>query len=290
MKTALPAALVKAPPPGIYPNVPFSEYLKWPLLSYSAIKYGRSPQGSMKKLSAAFDGELTSPPTDDMVLGSALHTAFLEPELSHEKVALWDGKVRRGDEWEQFKRKHAGKAILTQKAHEKMVSMTRSIRANKWVQANIGLGVKTEVSAVGTYNGVQVRGRADILLDDMIVDIKKMRGVDTRTITNTIFSFGYHIQAAIYRKLFNRDRFVLICVEGTKPYDCVAVELMDDVLTMGETDTVTILDQYKHAVKIGRFAGQCDDLLPINVPDWMADKDAAAAITIGGEGVFGEDE
>ncbi len=274
---------------GLHRNVPFADYLKWPLLSYSVIKHGRAPGGSMKRLKAAYDGELLKPPTDDMVLGQALHVAFLEPELMVSKVASFAG-VRRGSQWEQFKEENAGKAILTAKMHDRLIEMTRAIRSHKWVSENVPLNMDTEVSAVGTFHGATVKGRADLLIGDAIVDVKKMSGVDIRTITNTIFRFGYHIQGAVYRKLFDRSRVILICVEDKRPFDCVPVELMDDVLDRGEDEASEVIDQYRFAVKTNTFAGQSDDLLPINVPEWMQDADAAAQITIGGESAFGEDE
>src|SRR5688572_22040706 len=106
------------PEPGIHLGVPFADYLRWPFLSQSTLKEGRN---SMAHLKARLDGQRSITVTDDMVLGSALHCAFLEPELMLQKVAVWDGDARRGKAWDEFCEENAGCFLLTRNMHTKLV-------------------------------------------------------------------------------------------------------------------------------------------------------------------------
>lgn len=267
------------PGPGIWPHVPFADYLKWPLFSNSKFKAGRE---SMAHLKAELDGERFLVPSDDMILGSAMHVAFLEPELVPTRVALWKGEARRGDEWKAFKEENAGKIILTANAHAKLTGMVRSLRAHPWVRSIIGSIEATELSAIGKIHGVPFKGRLDALAPDMILDLKKVRSGDSRSFTSACMTYGYHTQGFCYRKLFDRDRFVLLTVEDEPPFDVVPYELSPAFLRHGERDAIVILDQYKFAQRTNQWPGRSGDIVQLEVPEWAISDDEASAITIDG--------
>ena len=63
-------------PPGLYPNVPFAEYLRYEGLSQTTLKAGlRSPKHLRHAATQA-----ARPPSPAQILGEALHTRVLEPE------------------------------------------------------------------------------------------------------------------------------------------------------------------------------------------------------------------
>lgn len=272
------------PTPGIHKGVPFIDYLRWPILSQSVLKEGRE---SMAHLHAALLGHTAIEPTDDMILGSALHTAFLEPDLFSEKVALWNGKRRYGNEWDAFQWQHRGKAILTPGFYERCVGMVEALRRHPEVMAWQDRIEAVEVSCVGSVAGVPFKGRVDALTADPIWDIKKTRKTTDRAINATILAFGYHIQAYCYRELFNRDRFCLAFVEDRVPYDVRVVELSDTWLKIGEQETVGLLQSYQHCMKTGVWPGRSDTIEIIEPPTFLSDLYSAAdEITFEGEAAF----
>lgn len=264
------------PDEGLYQDVPFADYLAWNLPSQSSIKAGRI---TMAHLKAALDGERTVKVTDDMTLGAALGVAFLEPAQMATRVVLWDGGIRRGKEWDAFRLEHAGKAILTENMYRKLDGMVKSLRRNAAVRKWVSTIEAVEVSVVGKIEGVKVKGRCDALpATGPIVDIKKVTSCDDRTIAAVVERLGYFIQGALYRKLFNRRGFELLCVEGTYPHDVRRVTFTEDYLSDG-LDTVTgILNGMKHCQQTGIWPGYGDEPLELDIPAWRD-----AGFTIEGE-------
>ena len=259
-----------APKPGTYFDVPMTDYLRWPLLSQSVLKEGRA---SMAHLKAAMDGERVKEQTDDMILGSALHCCFLEPAMMLQKVVLWDGGRRYGGKWDEFEAEHAGKAILTEGNYQNLLGMMTALRRHQVVRAWAGQIEATEVAAVGEVAGVRMKGRCDAITPEPLVDLKKVQSADPRLITKAVLTFGYHIQAYIYRKLFGRSRFMLICVEGTPPYDVVAYELAPSFIRQGEHDALDLLEQVRACQQSGLWPGRAADVVTLEPPEWLAGDD-----------------
>lgn len=261
---------MNAPPPcfdpkiGTYRNVAEAEYRKWPLPSQSQFKAGRASMAHMKAAMEAGD----SAPTDAKRLGSALHVAFLEPKLMLEKVVKWEGAARRGAEWTAFAAEHAHQTILTAPQHAQMVGMVRSLRAHPFVKAWQSKSQDVEVSAIGEYCGVLCKGRCDALTPDPLVDVKKVRSGDLRTFTSDILKYGYHMQAALYRRLFDRERFVLVAVEDRAPYDVVPYELSPSMLKLGDDQLQALVFGYRECLRTGEWPGRSSEIVMVEPPEW----------------------
>lgn len=276
--------------PGIYHGITFTDYQRWPLMSQSVLKCGKQ---SMKHLKCALDGQREFVSTDDMLLGSALHTAFLEPAEFPNRVALWEGGRRYGKEWDAYCNENASKVILTQGYHEKLCGMVAALRADRRIQEWAGRVEGVEVSCVGNICGVPFKGRVDAITADPIWDLKKTVKMDDHSINSTIKNFGYHIQAHCYRKLFGRDRFCLAFVEDSPPFDVRVVELSPAWLRIGRDDTNALLGRYLHCVEHNKWPGVSEEIDLIEPPTYLSDEyaeDDADAITFNGVGAFGKKE
>lgn len=249
--------------PGIYNNVPFDDYLAWPHLSQSTIKEGRK---SMAHMRAAMDA--SREPTDAMLLGSALHVAFLEPELMLERVTKWEHR-RAGADWEAFKHDNAGRIILTDKAHHHLVGMVRSLRQHAEVRKWLARIDATEVSAVGDFFGTTCKARADALTSDPLIDLKTVADGDPRKVRNQAWELGYYIQAAVHTHLLKRDRFVLLTVESTPPYDVAAWEFPPAFIAAGETEAREICDRYRECARAGFWPGRSQTIQTLEAPPWI---------------------
>ena len=279
--TTIPDRVI--PEPGIYYDIPFEQYLQWDFLSQSVLKEGRESAAHLK---AAIDGERIKEQTDDMALGTALHCAFLEPELMPQKVVCWDNGARRGKAWAEFQDEHEGKTILTPDRYDSLCGMVRSMRKHPFVREWWVKTEAVEVSAVGEIEGVLMKGRADALTPEPLVDLKKVRSTHPAAITRTVLQFGYHIQAPIYNRLFGRSRFVLLCVEDKPPYDVVPFELSPAMLRMGWEETTDLLSDYKQCLASGVWPGRSEQIVTLEPPAYMSSGDG---ITLDGESAFGEE-
>ena len=258
-------------------NLPFPAYLALPHWSQSSIKAMR--QSPAHALHARDYGMKKA--TDAMLLGSALHVAFLEPELMPTRVVLWDGPRRAGGDWEEFKAEHSGKIILTQALHRSLVGMVRSMRAHPFVREWAGKIEAVEVSAIGDVFGLKVKRRAVALTDDPLIDIKKVRSADPRAIANAVIEYGYDIQAHTYHTLFNRSRHVLLCVEDTEPFDVVPYELSPAFLGRGARETQRFIEQIHECEASGVWTGRSAVAVELDPPSWSVEP--AKPITIGGK-------
>jgi len=252
--------------PGLFPNMPFIDYLKWPIPSQSTLKHGRE---SMAHLKAAIDGERIIEPTDDMILGTTLHAAFLEPDETEGRIAVWYGGRRYGKEWTLFSEANSGKIIITDAQEYKLAGMLRSLRRCKLV-TDLMNKVDVELSAIGDFHGWLMKARCDALAKDVIVDLKKVRTADPRKFTYAAIDYGYHIQAAVYRKLFRRDRFILVCVEESPPYDVVPYELSPAFVRAGEAEAARIVEQAIECEKTGVWPGRSGgEICQLEPPEWL---------------------
>lgn len=272
------------PSPGLYPGVDFEDYLRWPLLSQSVLKHGRE---SMAHLKAAIDGARTVKITDDMTLGSALHTAFLEPELAARRIAVWEGERRAGKAWDEFCMENVGRYKLTLNMHERLIGMVRSLRAHPVVREWLGKIEATEMSGIGTIRDVPIKGRCDAVTPDPLVDLKKVSCGDLHAITRTILDFGYHLQGYIYRRIFDRERFMLITVEDAPPYDVVACEMSPAMLREGEREVLRLLDQYRWCRDRNEWPGRSNEIVQIELPEWLLELDEHEQVTFGGKPLVG---
>jgi len=254
------------PKHGLYFNVQEHEYRAWPLPSQTQFKAGAASPAHMQAAMEAGD----SAPTDAKRLGSALHVAFLEPELMPSKVVRWDGGVRKGKAWDEFCDEHATKTILTPAQHEQLVGMVRSLRKHPFVREWQTKVEGVEVSAIGEFCGVPCKGRCDALTPSPLVDLKKVRSGDIRSFTNDIVRYGYHMQAAMYRKLFNRDRFVLLTVEDKAPFDVVPYEMSPALLREGDARLQALVLEYRRCKETGIWPGRSDEIVLIECPEWVA--------------------
>ncbi len=272
--------------PGIYRAIPFEVYLRTPLMSQSVLKQARK---SMKHLKCALDGQRCVKVTDDMTLGSALHTCFLEPAKALERFALWTGPRRAGKEWEAFKEQNEGKALLTPGMYENLTGMVDALRQNEHVAEWMPRQVDVECSCIGEIEGVPFKGRVDALTEDPIWDLKKVSGTDDRTIINTIHTFGYHIQGACYLHLFKRKRFCLGFVEDKPPYDVRPVQLSPTWLAIGHKEAAALIQRYKLALETDYWPGASEKMDVLEPPEWAAGK-VGSSVTFGGESAFDEKE
>ena len=254
--------------PGLFPGVPFADYLQWPIPSQSTLKHGRE---SMSHLKSAMDGERFIEPTDDMILGTALHTAYLEPDEAAERIAVWAGGRRYGKEWTLFREANRDRIIITESQKYQLQGMVESLRKAEIVKAlTMTDRIEVELGAVGYFHNWLMKARCDAISTGAIIDLKKVRTADPRKFTYAAIEYGYHIQAAVYRRLFDRDRFILVCVEDQPPYDVVPYELSPAFVRAGETEAVKIIERAQECEKTGIWPGRSGgEVCQLEPPEWL---------------------
>jgi len=243
-----------------------------PECSQSTLKHGLS---SMAHLKAAMDKERTIVPTDAMILGSCLHTCFLEPDTAKDRIAVWPESMGRrfGQKWQTFIECNQNRYIITEAASANLNGMLASLRKHKVVKAWMSRMQGVEVAAFGDIDGFRMKARCDALSDDPMFDLKKTTSCDYESVQRTIIKYGYDIQAAVYRRLFDRERFVCIFVEDEPPYDVVAYELNHQILRRADQIVKTLIVNAKECQKTGVWPGRCDEIVEMELPGWVQDQE-----------------
>lgn len=185
--------------------------------------------------------------------GTYLHTGILEPHKIAKEIAVFNGKTRYGKAWEEFKRLHKGKTVITEKQKEQGDAMIEAVKNSPVCMSC--LEGEAEVSlfnqllvADGTiyapfyskaltpegWVGVKkvptkgfeltVKVRADCLGEYFISDLKSTSGRATQgtSVRNSISKYKYDLSAALYLDMFSLnnpdiDAFIWIFASKENP-------------------------------------------------------------------------
>jgi exodeoxyribonuclease VIII len=209
----------------------------------------------LKRSAAHMKHDMDNPqePTQAMIIGSATHSAILEPVLF---VKEW-GRLPEGDGRSKAVKQAKAELIsefgadhiLKPDAYDNILAMRDSVFGNA-LALDLLDGADTETSHYWTQNGVACKARIDALpredspWNDCVVDIKTTANAHPDEFRRSVFNFSYHIQARHYLSAAERDRFIFIVVERDAPH-CVAIyELDEAALELGRQDREFLLGQW----------------------------------------------
>lgn len=114
-----------------------------------------------------------------------------------------------------------------------------------------GTGLEIPVKAL-----IDLLPREDSEYSSCVADLKSTRDASPINFNRSVFSFGYHIQAAFYLDMINavnesRDTFCFIVQENKKPFQSGKRVLHVDFLDMGRNEYQSALSNYCKCLKSG---------------------------------------
>ena len=264
--------------PGITTDIPFEQYLKLPGLSASAMKkLMRSP--------LAFKWNQDHPDhasTPAMALGTAAHTAILEPHRMRTEYVLWDGD-RRGKAWSDFKEANASKSILTAGEFSDVKGMHDSIHGYGPAERYLKDGIaEVTIQWLDPNTGRLMRGRIDwvTVIDGHItlVDLKTTRDSSPRKFGADSYKLGYHIQFALYCDGWyyltgQFPRFVALVVESKAPYEPAVFNVPEDVLAQGHEEYMRLQATLKECEDTNTWPPFAQEEQELALPSWAVGND-----------------
>lgn len=176
--------------------------------------------------------------TPALILGSAVHTATLEPENFEDEFAIApkvDRRTKAGKEtWAQFLKESEGKETLTVEQMETIIGIKSSIASHP-IASQMIIGGEGEHSYFVTdeETGLELKCRPDYMKNNALIDLKTCQDASPKGFARAMANLGYHIQAAYYLDVYNKangtnlDEFYFLAVETTKPY-AVAIYKVDE--------------------------------------------------------------
>ena len=189
--------------------------------------------------------------------GSAFHTFCLEPHLFADECAVCpsvDRRTKIGKEtWAKFKEAAGEKIVIQENEVERMDDM-RDTLINHPVAADLLFGgnVEYERTLISNPNDIgsgssltpdALKGRVDVLRkhSNIMVDLKTCQDASPDAVRRTVLSFGYHVQAAFYSRLYKdvyheNPAFFFAFIEKEPPHGVLVVSLDDDWMDYGEAE------------------------------------------------------
>ena len=304
--------------PGIYDDLPFSDYVKIDAMNFHTLK---EVMKSPLHLKATLDG-LRKPDTDTFRLGRAIHSAILTPRLFSKEFKISDGccaKLKSGankgnncgkparwscDDVHFFCGTHKSEAPNAKEAadtltHAQMqtVVAVRDHVTRHPAAATLSMDGQPEVTIVFEHSGVLCKSRIDWLTAGGLLDLKKCQPgtTDDRSILKAVAKFGYYQQIAFYSLAVESiqgrmPQAELLFVEDSAPHDVVSMPIDSQTMAIGLAEVEQMLATYKRCKADDYWPGMHERSVSIEtgrvrrggLPKWKRDEAVAS-------GLVGED-
>ena len=265
-------------------DVSFPDYRALPQLNWSTLRRleGSSPLHFKHSLDAPEDN------ASHFIVGRAVHTGVLEPELFDEEYITWPGGLTKAGQptqnrlsaaFKSFARENTGKTILTGDDQRTVHGCISSVSGHR-VASRIVNGAKTEQSVTweDPLTGIECKCRVDIVsTTGRVADLKTTSEISPREFGQSVVKYGYSGQVAFYLDgavaggldVDPGQPPALVAVESKPPYDCIVYRVDHDVLAHGRKLYKNLLAQYARIQKSKEWAGWAPDSeLDIVLPGW----------------------
>jgi len=265
------------PQPGVYYDVPMSEYRKVQALNHSTLQHiRRSPAHCL------YAAENPRDTSKSQALGSALHVWALQRDLWDKEVAVIpDWPARSNDDkarWAKWEGDNAGLIQITKEQAAMVPEMSRAIGAHE--RASFYRGKKGRAEVVIVWNdpaGVLCKGRIDKAIEAaggwMRVDIKTTRQTSPALFAKDCVTFGYHTQDAFYRRglqvLGIKDLGErIISIETNPPHAVAVYHFGKDTRRTADQLITAWLSQFVYCQKNNDWPNLNEPEQEIDVPAW----------------------
>ena len=269
------------PPSGVYPDVPFSEYLEWDAISsHDLMKMMRSP-AHYRYSKDAQRGE----PSAAMRLGTAVHAYILEENDVSDDVAVLPPDINRRtkagkEDYAIFCADNSSRTILTLDEHQKASNMADTVFACRAAQVTLDAAPHREHSLLWECptSGLAARGRPDAYGPDhnIVVDIKTTADASPHAFAKSVANFKYHVQAFAYMnglqalgKLDDSCQFIIIAVESSAPYTVGVYALDRSDVELGGQLYAEATAKYMECAHSDVWPGYSEDKIEVlPLPTW----------------------
>lgn len=191
-------------------------------LSSSALnQFLKSPNHYLAYVSKEID------PTPAMIFGSAVHCFILEPDEFESRYAIspkFDRRTKAGKEAHaEFEAQAEGKIVLNQLDLNQLEILRNRIlesdEARRMIEKATAFEIEKEIIIETAEGSIPFRGIADGIGNGYIFDLKTTQDSSPDKFSRSAYSFGYHLQAAAYRKMFGVDDFFWLAIEKDPPFN-----------------------------------------------------------------------
>ena len=234
-------------------------------LSYSALKaFAKSPNHFIHYKTK----ERTDSPA--MALGRAVHGFILEREKFDDQFLIMpklDKRTKKGKEmYTELMATAQGKQLVDEgdmiivKKIAEAVSQTESAM-------QLLIGTEREQHVESEIHGIPFHGFGDaVKMGAYCIDLKTCRDASPDAFMRDAHNMDYHLQAAVYRSLFQVERFYWIAVEKEAPYNVTVFAQSDDAAKKSDHYLNTLIQNWK--AWDGKAKSYSNEILNLDLPRW----------------------
>lgn len=223
-------------------------------------------------------------PTKALLIGSAVHSAVLEPEdFARRYMIMPELNLRTNagkDKLEELStHAKANKlSIISKDDYQLCQNMKTSVWNNRVAATLLERGqAETRIDFEHPENHVLCKAKPDWISDNgFIVDLKTTEDASPDGFGKSVWNYRYHVQAAFYFDAFKAAYgeeprgFIFIAVEKSPPYLTAtywitpSLELFD----LGRRTYMRDLERYRGCLLYDEWPGYSEELQPLSVPAW----------------------
>lgn len=218
-------------------------------------------------------------PSRAMAIGSAFHAALLEPErFAVEWQIVRDVNDRRKAEYKDAAKVYGGEKTLTDREGNSVEVMASSVASNKEAREILNAKGYAELSAfaIDPETKAPIRARYDwITADGRVLDVKKTQDCRERAFQNSVYSYRYHCQEAMYSHVYELitgvqlESFSFLAIEEQPP--CANIVWTLDALAkdIGRKEYRSALDAYALCAGNGEWPAYPESSGLLSLPEWV---------------------
>jgi exodeoxyribonuclease VIII len=226
-------------------------------------------------------------PTPAMRLGTAIHTAVLEPgefAKRHHVAPAVDRRTKDGKAtWEAAvdAAAAAGAELISNDDALTCMRIAEQVRQHPTARKVFATG-QAEMSCYWTdaETGLLCKCRPDWLSMPLVVDLKSTDDASAVGFQRSAWTYRYWVQAAWYMDGVEQatgqrpDAFVFAAFEKAAPYACAFYFADDAMIEMGRAEYRKQLRVLADCIQSDTWPGYTTDVMPLGLPAWAL---AAAA-------------
>ena len=222
--------------------------------------FGRSAMHGMHARTAPEDD-----PSYAMERGTVVHALL----FGNRQVCAYQGRQRRGKDFEAFAAEHPDTEILTQAEFDKARRMADAVLASSVARPYLK-GV-TEETILFRWNGLDCRATPDIRGTDFLTELKTSVSSDPARFQWHSLRFCYHGQMRMQQiacgaAIPERECFV-VCVESAPPFPVTVFRISERALLHGEKCLMLWAERLKNCEASGLYPPYVSCVVPLDVPD-----------------------
>jgi hypothetical protein len=206
--------------------------------------------------------------------GTYIHARILEPHLLDDEFAVFEGTMRRGKAWEEFKENAGEKIIITNSQKQLADRMLKTYEETEVVLGKHGHSTSVPVpsffsegvaeeSLCGIINDIKIKVRFDYRREyedfGEIYDVKTTSDYisSKAQVERICANFGYHISAALYVDLVTaatgKPHDFYFCFLSKKDGACRLFKASEQMLEKGREEYKKAISGLKQARKTGIY-------------------------------------